>query len=782
MAYTLVPTELIVDGAITSAKLDTNIAISGTLGVTGEVTLATHLVMGDNDKIKIGTGGDLEIYHDGSNSYISNSTGNLYLGDTNGSVHIQAKLNEESIVCASDGAVTLYHDNAVKLATSSAGVTVTGTLAATLSTAAQTNITSVGTLTGLDVAGTATMDGLTVQSTATTRPTIGNSDVNTSGLTTGLNFEPISNLTNGAKLNVISGLQPTVASAYTAGFEFVTEDHSGGGTFAQTKALTIGASGDISFYEDTGTTAKFFWDASAESLGIGTDNPSTALEVNNASAGATVATFEGTYNASGDVKLASFERSGGAVAAAITYADAATAMEFGTTTSHALILTTGDTERMRITSSGVIQSTNGTTTSEWYPSGGVQYFGTSTNHPIQFFTNNSNAMQIDTSGNLLVGTTSTSASVAGGRIFSTGRLVTSVNNEGHYFRRNSSDGTIVEFAKDSSTVGSIGNISSRIYIGSGDTGIFFDSIRNQIQPCNTTTGSNIDATIDLGRDVFRFKDLYLSGIANVGTYLRFGGAENYYIHSDNANYLRFGTAGDERIRITSTGNLEFKSTTTTFAGASSFTNHSNGVLYLRGGTSGLRLDDDDSHNTIHVSGAGNYISFETLNGTERWRFNSSGHFTPAQQHTYDIGGTNAEVRNIYAQGISFASNAHAGGMTSELLDDYEEGTWTPTLNSGSFSASTATYTKVGRVVTVTLDATVGTGGGSNITLPYACTNTTGTGIYVSNQNFATGRTQMCWVAASTKIYFRSIGDNVIYSGEALTAGATIHATITYNAT
>ena len=149
MAYTLVPTELIQDGAVTSAKLDTNIAISGTLSVGGVTTLATHLVMGDNDKIKIGTGGDLEIYHDASNSYIANSTGNLYIGDTNGSVHIQAKLNEDSIVAAADGAVTLYYDNAAKLATSSAGVTVTGALAATLSTAAQPNITSVGTLTAL---------------------------------------------------------------------------------------------------------------------------------------------------------------------------------------------------------------------------------------------------------------------------------------------------------------------------------------------------------------------------------------------------------------------------------------------------------------------------------------------------------------------------------------------------------------------------------------------------------------------------------------------------------
>jgi len=37
--------------------------------------------------------------------------------------------------------------------------------------------------------------------------------------------------------------------------------------------------GDISFYEDTGTTPKFFWDASAESLGIGTTSPTAKLDV-----------------------------------------------------------------------------------------------------------------------------------------------------------------------------------------------------------------------------------------------------------------------------------------------------------------------------------------------------------------------------------------------------------------------------------------------------------------------------------------------------------------------
>ena len=43
--------------------------------------------------------------------------------------------------------------------------------------------------------------------------------------------------------------------------------------------LNIDSNGDISFYEDTGTTAKFFWDASEESLGIGTSLPAVKLQI-----------------------------------------------------------------------------------------------------------------------------------------------------------------------------------------------------------------------------------------------------------------------------------------------------------------------------------------------------------------------------------------------------------------------------------------------------------------------------------------------------------------------
>ena len=59
------------------------------------------------------------------------------------------------------------------------------------------------------------------------------------------------------------------------------------------------------------------------------------------------------------------------------------------------------------------------------------------------------------------------------------------------------------------------------------------------------------------------------------------------------------------------------------------------------------------------------------------------------------------------QGIDFsATSSGSGTMTSELLNDYEEGTFTPSLvpgTSGSITLATALakYTKVGRAVTVT---------------------------------------------------------------------------------
>ena len=91
------------------------------------------------------------------------------------------------------------------------------------------------------------------------------------------------------------------------------------------------------------------------------------------------------------------------------------------------------------------------------------------------------------------------------------------------FGRGGTDGEIVTFRKDGSTIGEIGTVDGDMYVGTGDTGLFFSDANNQIRPYNTTTKNSVDAAIDIGRTTSRFKDLYLSG----GAYLGGTGAANH---------------------------------------------------------------------------------------------------------------------------------------------------------------------------------------------------------------------------------------------------------------
>jgi hypothetical protein len=70
------------------------------------------------------------------------------------------------------------------------------------------------------------------------------------------------------------------------------------------------------------------------------------------------------------------------------------------------------------------------------------------------------------------------------------------------------------------------------------------------------------------------------------------------------------------------------------------------------------------------------------------------------------------------KGIDFSADGQAAGMTSELLDDYEEGTWTPNLGGDEvLTGATGVYTKIGRQVTVSFTYTVTTiGTGSTQTI------------------------------------------------------------------
>ena len=101
------------------------------LTITGVSTFNDNISLQDDDKILVGTGNDLEIFHDGSNSYIKDVGDGILQINTN---YFQVKnaADDEFIIQATqNGAVSLRYDNSEKLATSATGVTVTGTVAAT---------------------------------------------------------------------------------------------------------------------------------------------------------------------------------------------------------------------------------------------------------------------------------------------------------------------------------------------------------------------------------------------------------------------------------------------------------------------------------------------------------------------------------------------------------------------------------------------------------------------------------------------------------------------------
>ena len=94
-------------------------------------SMTGHLNFGDNIKSQYGAGTDLQIYHDASHSYIKDAgTGNLRLSATTIEL-MKVDTSELMASFSGDGAVTLYYDNAAKLATTATGISVTGTVTAT---------------------------------------------------------------------------------------------------------------------------------------------------------------------------------------------------------------------------------------------------------------------------------------------------------------------------------------------------------------------------------------------------------------------------------------------------------------------------------------------------------------------------------------------------------------------------------------------------------------------------------------------------------------------------
>jgi len=358
------------------ATTATGIDVTGTGTFSGEITANGGIALGDSDQATFGAGDDLRISHDGTHSKIQEvGTGDLKIQASN--LLLEAEDGTNYIYAVDNSSVRLYHPdatNGIKLTTTS---------------------------TGIDVTGTVTADGLTVDGNAV--------------------------IDGGATDNTVLTLDSGTANTYLK----MTDSNSTNGTFigATTDDLSLypnntlsakfSAGGDISFYEDTGTTPKLVWDASAESLGIGT-SPSSKLDIN-------IST-----NARGYFTDNIGEVTSGTFCLQVVDSTNAVLKPLGFRAED-IRFATGSTERMRIDSSGgvniggggfsqagygllglnggnggfVKMGTAGTVQGEVYANSGGLTFQTPATYPITWYPAGALAMTLDTSGNLLVGTTST---------------------------------------------------------------------------------------------------------------------------------------------------------------------------------------------------------------------------------------------------------------------------------------------------------------------------------------------------------------------------------------
>ena len=131
------------------------------------------------------------------------------------------------------------------------------------------------------------------------------------------------------------------------------------------------------------------------------------------------------------------------------------------------------------------------------------------------------ALTVDSSERVLIGKTSAGYNVDGFEAHPNGETYVSRSGTPMAINRNSSDGTLLNFYKDGTGVGSIGSVSGVDLFVAGSRGAGQRYLLNNILPCNAS-GDVVDNTIDFGQSNYRYKDAYLSG----GIYLGGTGSAN----------------------------------------------------------------------------------------------------------------------------------------------------------------------------------------------------------------------------------------------------------------
>ena len=228
--------------------------------------------------------------------------------------------------------------------------------------------------------------------------------------------------------SITANAQDGMTLEFTGGDGVISADRTGGNYAGMRLKTTDGVAprtrinmdynGDVSFYEPTGTTAKFFWDASAESLGIGTSSPSTKGHFYSATS-----MDQLTVDGTGAIETGINFASGGTTYGQIYFNnvspyDMSVLQQYST---GSLIFGTNDTERMRLDASGNV---------------GIGTSSPSADIPLTAYYSPTSQMHLGGAGNIVSNNTYFNGTAWVNRNSAVGGAVLQINTDGSFaFRR-----------------------------------------------------------------------------------------------------------------------------------------------------------------------------------------------------------------------------------------------------------------------------------------------------------------------------------------------------------